>query len=256
MSWCDRLASVPGAGFRLDHHFASSDAILEALAPVLDPLFRGDKPRFNVASQSSFEVQINTEQGFIYAVDPTKLSVTFKHQMRAQPTSGGPPVMELLSTPMPYTQLLREVTHRLASTAPLLPKSKERQITRVGVISTTSLAEQDLPPGIARFVEYISRPWSGTVNHFSISITADLSSGPGYSDRCIHTVNKFEDKEQLMTLNFDWQRTFTSSYPINKSSISEILGRAEKSALDYFEDIGEGSRFDEDIIRKAATARA
>jgi len=46
MSWCDKLASVPAAGFRLTPHFASSDSILDGLSPILAlSSFRDRAPR-------------------------------------------------------------------------------------------------------------------------------------------------------------------------------------------------------------------
>jgi len=36
--------------------------------------------------------------------------------------------------------------------------------------------------------------------------------------------------------------------------LEDIAGKAEKSALAYFEDVAEGKRFDEKLIREAADA--
>jgi hypothetical protein len=55
-----------------------------------------------------------------------------------------------------------------------------------------------------------------------------------------------------MTITLDWQRQLTSGNPINLESLKELAERAEKAALKYFEDVGEGSRFDEKLIRDAA----
>jgi hypothetical protein len=66
MSWCDRLSSVPGVGFRLNPHFASAGSIFSALTKVLDPLYSDNKQHFRVAQQQSFELQFNTDEGFSY----------------------------------------------------------------------------------------------------------------------------------------------------------------------------------------------
>ena len=52
------------AGFRLDPHYASSDAILDSLTPRLNALFQGEKARFSVGHQASFEVRVDTDEGF------------------------------------------------------------------------------------------------------------------------------------------------------------------------------------------------
>jgi hypothetical protein len=253
MSWCDRLASVPSAGFALDAHFASADAIYDSLATILDPLYQGGRSRFSInTSQQPFEVGINTEEGFVYAVDPTKVSITFRHRMKAMPVSGGPPVMEMLSKAAPYSRLLPEVLRRLVDTTLLVPSPKERTVRRVGIVSTTAVAEEDMPPGIKRFIEYVGRPWSGKMEHYTLAINAHIAEGSGWRDRCIHTVTKSEDEEELMTLNFDWQRLYTSGSPLRRDVLTKMTDEAEKAALRYLEDLAEGRRFDEELIRETA----
>jgi hypothetical protein len=254
LSWCDKLASVPGVGFKIDTHFAPSDTILNGLSPILDPLVKGDKTQFDLTLLQPYEIAFRTEDGFEYGVGSSKVSVTFKHRLRAKAQSAGPPVMEMLSHPMPFTQLLPEISKRLIELTLLVPKSKERSVTRVGVISTTVIAEGELPPGIVRFIKYVGRPWKNMLDHYNINITADLGKGGGWTDRCIHTLTKSEDREQLLSLNFDWQRTFASGRSINSPELADILESAERSALRYFEDLAEGGRFDEEIISGATAA--
>ena len=254
MSWCDKLASVPGAGFGLETHFASSSTVLSALTPILDPLFDKLKPQFNIVQQQPFDVQLATNEGFNYEVDPTKIAVTFKHRMRARAVSGGPPIMEMLSRPEPFTKLLPIVSKRLVDATLLLPGPKTRSVTRVGIVSTSTVGDDELPPGIARFIEYIGRPWKAGADYFSISITSDVATGRGWTDRCTHQMTKPEDPEQLMVLNFDFQRTFTTGHPMNRETLTDLRNKTERDALRYFEDIGEGKRFDEDLIRETARA--
>ena len=46
MSWCDKLASTASVGFRLSYHFASAEAVIQALSPILDKLVEGERMRF------------------------------------------------------------------------------------------------------------------------------------------------------------------------------------------------------------------
>ncbi|MDA0306951.1 MAG: hypothetical protein O3B76_11835, partial [Proteobacteria bacterium] len=98
MSWCDKLASTPSVGFKLDYHFASGDEILHALGPILNNWVEGDKSQFSILRHESFVVELSTNDGFHYGVEPSKIHVTFTHKMKVKPVSGGPPVMEMLST--------------------------------------------------------------------------------------------------------------------------------------------------------------
>lgn len=249
LSWCDKLASTAGAGLKLDFHFASADSILDGLSPLLDRMPKGNKPKFDMSRHESFAVTFTTDDGFQYGIEPSKVFVAFKHRLRARAVSGRAPIMEMLSQPMPFTKLLPTVCKKLIEVTLLIPGPKNRKADRVGIISTTSVAESELPPGIARFISYMGRPWKGSVDHYNFNITTEISKTAEWTDRCLHTLTKPDDPEELLTLNFDWQRTFASGRPLNENSLTEALKTSEKAALQYFEDLGEGPAFDEEIIR-------
>jgi hypothetical protein len=160
--------------------------------------------------------------------------------------------MEMLSQPMPYTTLLPIVSKMLAKATLMIPDNKSRKVTRVGVVSTTTVHVNEAPPGIGRFIEAVGRPWKGYVDNFSFQIIAVVGNDAKWTDRCIHTLVKPENSDGLLNLVFDWQRTFSSRQTISENALEGILSRAEKDALQYFEDVAEGSRFDADL--NSATA--
>lgn len=252
MSWCDKLASTASAGFKLDYHYAPGEELLRALSPILDRLVEGDKERFTLERLEPFLIVFNTLDGFRYGAEPSKINVTFNHRIRAKPVSGGPPRMEMLSSPLPYTKLLPTVIEKLVEATLLLPAPNSRAVQRVGIMSITVVAEDEIPPGIVRFVEYVGRPWKGRVENYNFNITTELRSASAWVDRCIHSLVKSEDPDALITLQFDWQRTFKSGRAIVRDSLEDVLRDAQKSALDYFEDLAEGGRFDEEVIRATA----
>ena len=248
MSWCDKLASTPSVGFKLDQHFAAGDVILHALSPLLDKWVKGEKRPFRIDKSEAFNLEFTADNGFHYGIDPSKIHVSFSHIMTAKAVSGGPPIMEMLSSPLPFSKLLPEVSRRLTEATLLIPSTKNRTLTRVGVIATTVVAEDDLPPGIIRFIKYLGRPWSGCVDGFTYQIISEIDKTSRWSDRCIHFLSKPDDPEQLLTLKFDWQRSFVSGRPVTSDSLKEVLASAQKASNQYFEELAEGSRFDEDLI--------
>lgn len=253
-SWCDKLASVPTVGLQLLPHYASGDAIIDSVSSVFDRLGSEDKPAFQVTQQASFELQFQTDQGFHYAIEPMKCVVSFRHRMRAKPTSGGPPIMEMLSSPLPFTMLLQEASDRLIEVAPLLPGRKGgRVLRRVGVMSVTNVEREEAPPGIIRFLEYLGRPWNTSLEIFEVTVTAELgSSDRGWKDRCIHTLKKSEEPGALLTIQLDWQRMYETERALTEDVLKPLLANCSADALKYFEDVAEGSRFDEKLISEAA----
>lgn len=219
------------------------------MVTITDQYVKGDTQTFTVDEQQPFSIQFTTEDGFRYAIDHGRVSVAFHHRMRAKSVSAGPPTMELITKPRPYTTILSEVCAKTIEAAMLLAGEDARTVNRVGIVASTSLAEEDLPPGIARLVGYVGRPWKNKLDHYNINIVSDLESSDGFKDRCIHYLIKPEDKEKLLTVQFDWQRTLEKPFIATKDSLTQAFDRARKDALGYFEDLAVGSRFDEDVIR-------
>jgi hypothetical protein len=195
---------------------------------------------------------ITTRDGYLYHVDHSRVSVAFQHKMKATAVSGGPPVMEMLSTALPFTELLSEVSSRLIAAARLLPNLAERKIFQVGIVSTTRVAFEDVPPGIARFIAYQNRPWGkNSIDSFSMEVTSEVDSTQDWNDRCQHKLVRPEDRKELMSLNFDFQRRFKSGQAVSEAQMKTLLNKCGEGALKYFETIAEGDLFDEHIISKA-----
>lgn len=251
MIWCDKLACTPGAGFRLSPYVVSGAAWIDALTPMLSKLVKGETLDFNVDRNNPFDVAFTTNDGFQYGCEAAKVFVDFMYNMALKSTSAGPPVAQLLSTPAPYSKLLPELAQRLADVTLVAPNAKNRTILRVGIITTTNVSYEEAPPGIVRFIKYMARPWGKIGEGYQFQVTGVLHQDSSRLDQCIYTVTKSQQTEDLLVIKLDWQRYFTIGRAITQDSVSEILSTAQKAALQHFEDIGEGSRFDEEIIRQS-----
>jgi hypothetical protein len=249
VSWCDRLASTPSVGFKFDSHFAPSAEILEVLKPVLDPLVERDRPKFTINRLDPFSLDLSTDDGFHYGIDHCRAWIDFQHRIRVKPVSGGPPVAELLSSAAPFSELLPQVSNRLLDAARLLLEIHPRKLIRVGIVTSTNVAEDDLPPGISRLLTYMGRPWKGLLEQYSFQITATLEKNENWVDQCSHVLVKPEDPEQLPTIRFDWGRTFLKERSATPESLKKELDQVVKDSMKYFEELGEGNRFDEELIR-------
>lgn len=249
-SWCDKLASTPTVGIKFNPVFLSGDALLGALRPIIDTFPQGDDLRLQIEKHDSFGVQFASMDGYHYGVDSQRAFVDFRHRMKAKAVSAGPPILEMLSRAAPYTELLDEVLSKLTRMALLLASAIPRDLERVGFISTTIVDEAEAPPGIRRYVEYLARPWNGATDEYQLNITGRTTDTAEHSDRCIHTISRAEAAEGLMTIKLDWQRTFKVPQSLIETRLERELSAARESALLYFEDVAEGNRFDEQVIRQ------
>ena len=252
--WCDKLASTPGMGFAFDASLTPSASILAALAPVFEEWVLGhnDKLDFTIEKLDPFFLQVTSTTGYQYIVTPSKISVEFTHRLKLRQKTGGPPVAELTSEALPFTALMPEISKRLVAAAMLLPRIETRKLTRVGIISTTALDETMMPPGIARFIKYMARPWQGAVENYSFMLTSELRKETKSIDKCVHYLVKSDDPDQLPTIRFDWQRWFNPGQSVRMKLLESALDGARDSAMTYLEQLAEGNCFDEDILRSGA----
>jgi len=237
---------------KFDYHYVSGGSILTALAPLVNKWVDGDKQLFSIDHQDSLSIILTTENGFRYTFDSSKAVVEFKHRLKAKAVSAGPPVLEMLSHALPFTKLLPEVSRRLVEATSLVAQKKARSLQRVGVISTTIVTEDEAPPGIRRFLEYVGRPWKASLDDYNLRLIAPISQTSKWTDQCIHQMWKTEESEGLCTLIFDWQRVFPTPKSVSMESLKETIDSAADSALEYFEDLAEGNRFDVQLLSKTA----
>lgn len=254
MSWCDKLAATAAMGVKFDTQMIGSGVLLDRFTPLLNSWLDGEKVPFNIEqfNENPFGLSFITDDGFLYGVDASRAHVSFRHRMRARSISGGHPTMEMLSQPLPYTELLEGVSDKLLDFTLLVPNIAERNLLRVGVIAKATVDRDDFPPGIERFYEYIGRPWRGEVDGATFSITGNIQTTSRFKDRCIHKFVQPDDGEELCTLEFDWQRILVGGMHIGKKALEEIFERCRIDALGYFEELAEGSRFDEEFICEPA----
>lgn len=244
MSWCDKMASTPAVGLRFANFFATQQQILSALAPILEENASETKVDFSLNDAGPFAITINTKEGYQYTIDHQKIAVTFTHRVHFRPVSGGPPVMEMLSKPRPYTTLLIDCAERLVRAAMLMRSIRQKNFSRVGIVSTTLAEIEELPPGFEKLLSHIASPWDNSVSECELRIIAKLTETDKHSDRCLHQMIVREDKSELPTVVLDWQRNFLRQQTADERTIRKAIDEASEAALGYFEDVAEGARFD------------
>jgi hypothetical protein len=245
VSWCDKLASIPSAGFRLDHHYLPANRILESWHSILDASSTDDAQKFNLTKQDEFNIEVNAEDGFKYGADANRVHVSFNHRPKIKNISGGGPVMEMMSTTRPFTKLLPDVISKLIDATLLLPGVQNRKLKRCGIATTTPVDQSDLPPGIVSLIEHIGRPWGELIDGFTIQFTTKISEQPFWIDRCLHTLVRPEIGDDLMTLVFDFQRTFKEPRRTDQATLTAAMQEIEIEALKYFEALAEGTMFND-----------
>jgi hypothetical protein len=245
VSWCDKLASIPSAGFRFNHHYIPVHRVLQGWHSILDANSDDDITKFALTKHDDFNFDVNCEDGFKYGADASRVHVVFNHRLKVKNISAGGPVVEMLSTARPFTKLLPEVISRLVDATMLMPDIKERQLQRAGIASTTPVDEADLPPGIVDLIEHVGKPWKGLTGGFTIQLTAKVGDQQFWTDRCLHTLVRPETGDDLMTIIFDFQRIFNEPRRADRETLTEAAAQVQEDALKYFEALAEGTMFND-----------
>lgn len=245
LSWCDKLAAVPSVGFFYAPHFVSGDRIIDAIAPMLDKWTVGDKPDFTLSQPEPLKIEVQRNNGFTYSFEPTRTSIAYQHRIKFRNVSGGRPVAELISSPQPYSQLLDEAIADIVELALILPMAKKRSVKTIGIVSSTHADEKDIPPGIRKMIRYLSKPWNSKLDAYLFTIVAKIDETKDHSDRCIYTMNRSEDEDQIPNFKFDWQRKYSNPVAVEKDMLLREMHRNKKAALEYFETLAVGDAFDD-----------
>lgn len=257
MSWSDKLASTSGLGFALTPHHTSGMGLLDAIAPILDRAKSREGTGFDVQALDQFNAQIVTNEGYQYAMNPRSVGTEYVYRVHVQNQSGAAPVAKFLSTIIPYSRQLEELTGRLVELAGLMPNASKREIVRLTVMTAASVAPEDLPPGIQGLIRYMGRPWSQQIDAYNLRVAGNLGADEvGNQLRCVHTIGRAappETKEPqpndgLVSVRFDWQRKFKTPRRIEAKAMRELIADGIRDANKYFEEIAAGDRFDENIL--------
>jgi len=244
MSWCDNLGSTPSIGFQLDWHSLPSDILLGALSPIVDRMVLGDEQRFSIDLKDPLRLTFTSFDGFQYGLEPSRIYVSFIHRASIRTGIGGIPALVPSSKIATYTHLLSEVETCLFDAMTIINKLKTRRLTGIGVVSTTLTDESELPPGIRRFLSYASNPWSGSLEALTFQAQSVLEKKEHYYHQCNHTIIKSRKEDDPIQVIFDYQRIYEKHQDIDSNRLRTATDELKRIALDYFEQLAQGDRFD------------
>ena len=245
MSWCDKLGSTPGIGYHLVWHSLPSDTLLNAMSPIVDRMVDGDEQRFSIDLKDALKLTLTSFDGYQYGFEPTRVYLGFVHRARVRTVSGGLPTLVLSSKTLPYTDLLNELELELLNTMEIVNQLSPRRLSGIGVVSTTVTDRAELPPGIERFLAHASKPWNGELEALTFVAQALLKENDDHSSRCVHTLVKSQKDNEPLQIVFDYQRIYKKPQDIESNRLRAATEGLKREALDYFEQLAQGDRFDE-----------
>ena len=110
-----------------------------------------------------------------------------------------------------YTSLLEEEEKDLLKATSILIEEGELTVNRVGVVATTNLLAESLPPGVKKILGSLNNIYSGKLAKSSTILTPIIHDDENIQDQCHHTidfdlVDKGIEEPDEVVFVMDWQR--------------------------------------------------
>lgn len=241
MSWLDSVLVAPtiGLGIKLPLRVDADKG--RYLASFLD--FISSKGEAKIALEGKPEKNPLAVKlaGHTISLSNERLAVSYGYEVKTVVNEKGLPSFALPEV-IPYSELLCTVKSYFLEAAKCLEPAGGTTYSFIGIVAATSLNAEALPPGVERFIEYISGAWEGLVAIDMARLTVKLSENSLATDRCHHTC-KFDTakREDGFTLKLDWQRVYKTESPLRLQDLSQNLDSCIHAFLDYCERFGEGN---------------
>ena len=186
-----------------------------------------------------FQFRLDGGDGLVYVVNSDNVTVQFQYPTSMEDAPGSLPAPKFTVERAAYSELLERV---VGETADLLGDlaAGPLPLSRIGVVASISMSDDEWPPGVAAFVEHIARPWGGAVPAMNGRVTGIIKDEGGISDRCIHTFDRDADRGGGLRLTLDWQRLYTEPIEFGPASARATIEEGTADALRYFERFAEG----------------
>lgn len=244
MSWLDATIATPLIGVTIEPHYSKSVRFRDGLAPLLDELQTECGEVTIGGSDSTFSTEVETPKGFSYSIRPDNLLVRFRYRSSLEAKPGKFPQYKFEPHEVqPYTELLSRVakeTTRLLHA--LTREAGTLSVLRIGIVASSRIDAEHVPPGIARHVDHFRLPWNANLAKCQALLLVPLRKDENGEDRCHH---HFEyaplDKPGEMEVKLDWQRFPQKPYEAKSETEPRFLFEACEAASAYFERVGDGS---------------
>jgi hypothetical protein len=166
------------------------------------------------------------------------LVIEFKYSVEVDPLRGSTPPLAV----RPYGEILQEVAEMAIELLDVFAHSAGVRTDRIGIIATSQMDPQKMPPGVARMLDAYERMWTGELLKIDATAVVVVLSEKLTVDQCHHRLQlDHSQPTPEVQVTLDWQRRFLEPRDLRGAEISGTIQACVKSALGHFQRIGEGT---------------
>ena len=239
MTWLDRVLAVPTIGFSLTPELLSDHEVVTSIRPLFDAWAKEGEVSIQ---QKDMSLAFQTASGYKFSIDHNVATVEFAYRFELKDRPGTFPVFPQLETEK-YSVLLERIIGKTNEFIEHVFANRRRNLVRLGIVATSRIDGENLPPGVALYIEHLQRPWGKPLIRCDSNLVSVLREDEKTRDQCHHRLS-FDQGDKLKKNDFrfvlDWQRVMLTPTELRSGSSRGQLQSASSSALDYFEKFGRG----------------
>lgn len=241
MSWFDGFLAIPTISIKTKPNFNAFFSYPEILIPLLNKL--NEKGEGFEIERNDFEVTVDATNGFTYNFLQEKINIGFKYAIDPIEEIGKFPRIPDIEL-KPYSTLLADALNEAKQILSLFTDTKQLQVSKLSIALSLKTDLNSIPPGVESFIDYLARPWDGSLNRCRTMLTTRLNkkSSTSYEDSCIHYIS-FDKTEEPIELEFSlvWERNAVKNIKSADNQTNKWLENSANTALEYFQAFGEGN---------------
>ncbi len=244
--WLNSVLATPVLGVLIGAKPSGLLRVNGALAPFLDALH--DETKEVTIKQSTGETSIETPDGFIHKFTRTSIglnvTVHFRYAPEEQKAAGSLPTLSYRHKS--FGETLAVSLARLRDMVRAMQALEHTSIRKFGLLAQAELTAAQLPPGVAKYRDWLSGPWVAekatlVKSSGSVLVRWPTSKEDKFHDQCHHSLSFDTDEDPSeFTLTLDYQRVWKDGLSLTQfSSISDSF---RKKSTEYFQDFAFGDR--------------
>jgi hypothetical protein len=223
MTWLDHVLAMPTVGCGVVPSFHTAQELISALRPQLKEW--GKTTELGITSEQPLLLTIARKDGFTYSFEPDKFAVQFRYryELKQKPGQAIPELSPGLEF-QKFSVLLGKAIDDYCAIFDQVVGSESRAVVRMGIVATCRLDKELLPPGVERFVRYLTQPWGKPLTKCQTHLVGVLSKDEKIQDRCHHQLDMTDDRpnDVHFTLGSD---CFRRHYKLSKERYRGTISR-------------------------------
>ncbi|MGM0601270.1 MAG: hypothetical protein ACQETH_15780 [Candidatus Rifleibacteriota bacterium] len=231
MKWFDNFLALPTIGLKYNHSPILSLKIPEILARAMPK-----EESWQLRIENPVKASISNGET-LARLQNKHLAVEHRQSLVETRKPGLFPEVKIPEK-LFYEHKLGIIKETISKVWSEFPAENDVSVRLIGIMMVCDLPYEQLPPGIAGYLDSFKGFWQKDVLEMDNNTTVKVDEHEKGFDRCHHSIEIFGNEEKVVNVSLDYQRIFEPGLNPGKENLLEIIEEVADIALDYFETFG------------------